>query len=344
MAKKIKMEEVSNDINLDEIDLDEVNNTEPNYVEVKKEIKIEPKDKISTVKHEPKQLINCLKNERIKIKFIPKPTGIWGNNPKHVLSGGMSDNSSRTFVVPKLSSGVFVNVLTDDEKDFLEQILGLEYNALSIYKKTDNFWDDSNPLGIGTVTLHKQDNYLDLSKPDDYIRYKILLANKNYIAASLKELEEKPKVTYQYVIIKENEEVDKAKSAMSITMQCYKEYGKIEEDEETLRVLIEIIEGKPVAPTAKLAFLQTKINELIQKDNKKFLTNITDKYLQTKVLIKKAIAAGIVVNRGNYLYLRDGNTPLCEQNEEPTLVFAAKFINHPKHQDIKFSIEAKLNQ
>ena len=160
----------------------------------------------------------------------------------------------------------------------------------------------------------------------------------------LKELEEKPKVTYQYVIIKENEEVDKAKSAMSITMQCYKEYGKIEEDEETLRVLIEIIEGKPVAPTAKLAFLQTKINELIQKDNKKFLTNITDKYLQTKVLIKKAIAAGIIVNRGNYLYLRDGNTPLCEQNEEPTLVFAAKFINHPKHQDIKFSIEAKLNQ
>jgi hypothetical protein len=31
----------------------------------------------------------------------------------------------------------------------------LEYNALSIYKKENNFWDDSNDQGISRVTLHK---------------------------------------------------------------------------------------------------------------------------------------------------------------------------------------------
>lgn len=92
----------------------------------------------------------------------------------------MAENASRTFVVPRLSSGMFVNVLTDAEKAFLEEIMGLEYNSLSIYKKVDNFWDDSNENGISKVTLKKQDNYFDLSNPEDYIRYKILLANKEF--------------------------------------------------------------------------------------------------------------------------------------------------------------------
>jgi len=51
---------------------------------------------------------------------------------------------------------MFVNVLTDKEKEFLEEFMGLEYNALSIYKKGhDNFWDDSNEEGINRVRLLK---------------------------------------------------------------------------------------------------------------------------------------------------------------------------------------------
>ena len=64
--------------------------------------------------------------------------------------------------------------------------------------------------------------------------------------------------------------------------------------------------------------------------------------LPTKVLIKKSIEAGLISNRGNYLYLRSDNTPLCEANEEPTLNIAAKYLNNPKHQEVKFSLEAKL--
>lgn len=64
--------------------------------------------------------------------------------------------------------------------------------------------------------------------------------------------------------------------------------------------------------------------------------------LSTKVLIKKAIEAGLISNRGNYLYLRADNSPLCEINEEPTLNIAAKYLNSPKHQEVKFALEAKL--
>jgi hypothetical protein len=38
-------------------------------------------------------------------------------------------------------------------------------------------------------------------------------------------------------------------------MRCYKEYGKIEEDIDKLRLIIELIDGKPTAANSKLAFL-----------------------------------------------------------------------------------------
>lgn len=286
--------------------------------------------------------VNCLRNERVIVRYIAKQSGIWGNNPKHVLSGGMAEGSVRTFVVPRLSSGMFVNVLTDNEKAFLEEIMGLEYNALSIYKKVDNFWDDSNENGINRVRLTKQDNYFNLSDPEDYIRYKILLANKDYIAPSMQALQDYPKATYQFVIISEGDETKMAKNNMSATMMCYKEFGKIENDTDILRVIVEIISGKPTAPTSKLEFLQTKVNELIQTNSKMFLKVVTDPLLSTKVVIKKGIEAGLIANRGNYLYLRSDNSPLCELNEEPTLNIAAKYLNSPKHQEILFSLQAKL--
>ena len=322
----------------------DIDNTETPLQEVPKEeatVK-SPKKTQKRVEVSDDALVSCLRNERIIVRHVPKLTGMWGNNPKHVLSGGMAEGAVRTFAVPRLSSGMFVNILTDKEKAFLEEIMGLEYNALSIYKKVDNFWDDSNENGINKVRLTKQDNYFNLSNPEDYIRYKILLANKDYIASSLQELQDTPKSTYQFVIISEGEETKIAKNNMSTTMMCYKEFGKIEDDIDTLRVIVETIDGRPTSQTAKLEFLQTKVNSLIQADSKIFLKVITDSMLSTKVLIKRAIEAGLISNRGNYLYLRKDNTPLCEANEEPTLNVAAKYLNSPKHQEVKFALEAKL--
>lgn len=293
------------------------------------------------IKKGSRQLINCLRNERIIVRHIPKVGGMI-TNPKHILYGGMAENAIKIFTVPRLSSGMFVNVLTDDEKAFLEYIMKLEVNALSVYKKNDNFWDDSNDNGISKVRLTKQDNYLNLADPEDYIRYKILLANKNYIAPSLEALQDSPKASYQFVIISEGDETKNAKANMSTTMKCYKEFGKIEDNSDILKVIIETIDGRPLAANTKLEFMQTRANDLIQADSRLFLKVITDPMLSTKVLIKKSIEAGLISKRGDYLYLRSDNTPLCEANEEPTLSLAAKYLNNPKYQDVKFSLEAKL--
>lgn len=331
MAKQ-KMEE----INVDSIDLSE----DIPLQEVPKVQVFEPSTEEFTKKPQ-RQLINCLRNERVIVRHIPKTSNMI-TNPKHILYGGMAENATKTFTVPRLSSGMYVNVLTDSEKTFLEHVMKLEVNALSIYRKTDNFWDDTNDKGISRVRLSKQDNYLNLSDPEDYIRYKILLANKNYIAPSLEALQDSPKASYQFVIISEGDETKNAKINMSATMRCYKEFGKVETDADILRTIIETIDGRPLASTSKLEFLQTKANDLIQADSRLFLKVITDPMLPTKVLIKKAIEAGLISNRGNFLYLRSDNTPLCESGEDPTLNIAAKYLNNPKHQELKFSLEAKL--
>ena len=302
---------------------------------VKSNVSVEEKSEHTTSSARSDSPVNILRNERVIIRHIPREGGMV-TNPKHVLYGGMAEGASRTFVVPRLRSGSFVNVLTNEEKAFLEEAMGYEDGTLSSIRKVNNFWENVS------VRLTKQDNYLDLSSPDDYIKYKVLLANKDLIAPSLQALQDEPKATYQFVVIAEGEENRQARDNMSTVMKCYKEYGKVENDTYILRVIIEAIDGRNTAPNSKLEFLQGKINDLIQANSKLFLKVITDPYLSTKALIKKAVEAGVIANRDNHYFLREDNTPLCEANEEATLSTAAKYLNMPKHQDVLFAVQAKV--
>ncbi len=290
---------------------------------------------------EKEQLVSCLRDEKVCVRYIPRQSHMV-TDPKHILYGGMAEDAVKTFVVPKLTSGTFVNVLTNSEMAFLEDFLGMDKGTLSVYKKENNFWSDANPQGINKVKLRKQDNYLDLSIPEDYIRYKILLANKDFIAASQKVLEDRPKATYQFVLIEGNDQINSAKRSMNITRECYMEFGKIENDVETLMCVVELMDGRNVAPNSGIDFLHTQIDKFIQSNPKTFLKVVKDETLPTKVLIRRSVNAGNIVKRGDYLYLKKDGKPLCGDNEEPVLSTAVKFLNNPRNQDIKLGLEALL--
>lgn len=292
---------------------------------------------------ETNETISCLRNEKVKVEFIAKPSSLV-TNPKHVLYGNMADSVTLTLVVPKLSSGVYVNVLTDAEKSFLEDYMGLEYNALSIYKKENNFWDCSNEQGINKVVLNKFNNYLDLSNPHDYIKYKILLANSNIVAPSYETLKKSPKATYKFVIVSDGEKNKVSKSALDVKLACYKEYGKIEDDVKLLRVLVETLDGRPFGDSTDIEFLQTECDKLIVNNPSKFLEAIKDPYLKTKALIKDAVSEGLIYTQSGMYYLTETKSPLCEPNEDSTLATTAKYLNSAKHQGILFALQAKLNK
>lgn len=306
-------------------------------------IEHENTNKVTRVSDERDNLINCLRNEKVIVRFISRARGMI-TDPRHVLYGGMAVGSKVRITTPLLRSGAFVDVLTKDEKKFLEYKLGLEPNALSVHNRTNNFWDDSNEQGLGRIELIKGDNPLDLSNPLDYIKYKVLLNNKDQIAPSMQALQDKPKATYKFVIISEGDSTKDANVKVTLKAQAYMEFGKINDNKDKMRVIIETIDGRPTASNSKIEYLQGKIGELIEANTKLFLNVVRDPMLDNKILIKKAIEAGIIVNRGSYLYIKDGNIPLCENGQEPTLNTAAQYLSLPKHQELKFSIAAKLKE
>ena len=305
-------------------------------------INAEPAKKVQRVKNtispveQGEELVSCLRNEKVIVRYLPRESSMV-SNPKHIFYGGMAENAVRVFTVPILeSTGAYVNVLTNQEKAFLEVMMGLEPNALSIYQRENNFWANY------TVRLTKSDNYLDLSNPEDYIKYKVLVANKDFIAASLMDLQEKPRATYQFVIVSETDETKEANKQLSASMEAYMLLGKHQDNKDLLKFVAEALDGKPISAKADLSFITGVLQKNIQANPRTFISLIKDPYLTTKVLIQQSIEAGLIRKRGDYLYLAADNSPLCGVNEDPTLSTASKYLNAPKNQEIKFTLEAKL--
>ena len=293
--------------------------------------------------------VNCLRDERVIVRKLPRRTGLV-SDPNHVMSDGMHENAFHTYCVPKLQkSNTFVNVLTNDEKECLERAMGLEPNALSIYKQpeTKNFWSNANPSGLSSVTLKKRDNIFVMSNPIDYIAVKILLANKDKICPSMEEWEARPKETYDFVIIREGEESKASQNNTDVTIQAILKLGKISDDKEVLKLVVETMMGKKYADSTSAEWLRTQALDMIKstpKNAKMFLGIVEDDFLDNKVLIRKAIAKGLVADRGGFLYIKDGNQPMCGDGEEPTLNTAAKWLAKPRSQEMLFALQAKVKE
>ena len=291
--------------------------------------------KINKMEVETKELVNCLRNEIVTAKYIAKSFAL-SSDPKHVFAGNMSENATKTFTVPLTSTGNYANVLTTDEQTYLEYIMGLEPNDLSIYAKVNNYWENFR------VTLKKTDNYFKLDNPEDFIRYKVLLSNTEFIAGSISEYETNPKVTYQFVLTSESEQINTSNNKMTVNMTAYRLLGKIEKDSDILRFIVEVLSGKPVSRNSSLEFLQANAHDLLLNNPKLFVKVVDDKFLTTKVLIMKNVEAGNIRKRLDYYYLTDTNAPLAGPTSEPTLDLAAKFLNEPKNQELKFKLEALI--
>lgn len=298
---------------------------------------------------EEKGMVNCLRNERVIVRKLPKRTGLVTDS-NHIMGDGMHNSAFRMYCVPKMQkSNNFVNVLTNDEKKCLEAVMGLEPNALSIYKQPmeKNFWSNANPAGLSFVRLGKKDNIFDLSKPTDYISVKILMANSDKICPSMKEYQERPKETYEYVIIREGEEDKNAQSATDATIAAFMKLGKISDDKDILKIVVETMMGKKYSDNTTAEWYQTQCSDLIKsgvKNAKLFLNVVNDDLLDIKVLIRKCFSKGIIADRGGFYYIKETNTPMCGSGEDPTFGNAAKWLAKPQNQEVLFSLQAKVKE
>ncbi|AGO48979.1 Putative structural protein [Cellulophaga phage phi14:2] len=275
-----------------------------------------------------------LPDKKIIVRFIRKRKGMAADvKDDHVIAGGMLNGSFKKIPVPMQKNGSLANVLTKEEKAFLESDEGLG-KGLSVYANKE-FWQDRY------VTLVKGDNFLDLSDPIDYIDYKILLGNSDKIAPSL--AVQSHKATYQYVIVDSDEEMAIERDTFNYKKEAFKLYSKVEDNEAILRGILKIVNKRPVSEASKITWLRQEVEKLVDGDSKKFVEFMKDSDYEYKILLSNAEDAGVVITH-NQKYSTSDGIELAEIDEIPSFANAVRYLANPKNSELVDIIKVKLEK
>lgn len=277
-----------------------------------------------------------LPNEKVRVKFIKRAVGMAaGVADDHIISGGMLEGSYRKLPVPMLRNGAKKNVLTASEKAYFEGKNGpFEGQNLGVYGK-NSFWDDFY------VTLEKLGIILDLSLPHDYLRYKVLLAWTSIIAPSLKELRTNPSSTYQFYLERDGEEDKEAAKSLSITKAAWKNFDKIEDNRDVLSAVVFLMTGKKVAGNAKIEYLNTEVEKVVDKKTIQFNKLIEDAQFETKILVANAERAGLIKVVNRKYETEDGLA--ITQTGQTKVDHVVDFFNDPMNNEVKELILDRLD-
>ena len=272
-----------------------------------------------------------LPTEKVVVKYIARNRGMASNVDKnHVISGGMLQNSVKKFSAPLQRNGSIKNILSDEEKEFLEKVTGLN---LSVYGE---FWSTY------FVTLHKEDtnNIFNLNNPMDYISFKILESlSKDTISPTWSDRNKN--LTYQFAITREHEEMLETKGKLDSKREAFMLYGKIMDNKEQLLGVLKLLTNKPISTNSTLDWLQHEIEQYVDKEANKFLNVVKDKSLFTKLLINDALDKKIIIKKSNKYSTADG-LELCNADENPSFDNAVKYLDDNINQEIRSIIEAKV--
>lgn len=284
-----------------------------------------------------KSLANPLTNTKVLIQYIWKPNTIYekSGNP---ASGGMHERSLFSLPVPTNTDGSYKQILTDEETEFLGKKIGTD---LSFTNK--DFWSTIK------VALKKEGVNFDLSDPIEYIRFKVIEAwsrpdivnaQQRIICPSPDRVKERKE--YKYVIVKPNEIAKAKRQGFDKKKEAYILIGKYEKDLDILRYLYyETTANKEIpSDNYKADDLISHFDNLIEGNPGSFLVAAQDKLLESKALLFAAYCNGVIKMADKELWF--GDKKLSEEKEQATMANAAKYINHPARQEIKFSIEGAL--
>lgn len=275
---------------------------------------------------------SCLRDEKITFKFIPRIKGGMTDNKKHVAYGGMLDTAFKEFVPGKLRNGRPKNILSDDEKTFLEKFLRLEENTLSAYNK--EYWNKIK------VRLFKNNNVFDLKSPEDFIAVKVLLSNDSLIAKSKEDATKRR--TFLFYMEKEGADIERKTSRLSSSMVAYKLYGKYEDNLDALRYVLRN-SGKITKRSIALLDAQGLVADILTSNPEVIASLLSDKLLNSKIILEKAIELKIIAKRKNELYYKDGKK-VAEDEAVSGLKESAEFLSAAINQDKKFALEAEIKQ
>jgi hypothetical protein len=229
-------------------------------------------------------------------------------------------------------NGSYVNPLSKEEQDHLEGHPGLSLSAgdLSVHKRENNFWKSI----FKPIRLSKDARTLNLSDPMDYITYKVLLTNDDYIAPDA--YSSQRKASYKYMIVEEGYEDSKKSSSANIVADAYLEYSKIREDKVALGDILFLLTNQRVSPSSTLIWLQGQIGDFIAANPKRFIEVVNDKDLITRVLITKGLTYNAIQKDGTAYRTMGGDLMGVD------LTATLAFLNNNQNGDHRILIETMI--
>lgn len=271
-----------------------------------------------------------LKNEKVIVKYIMKPSKDI-RDPNHIAYGGKLNGTFDWISPPRLRKDKLKNVLTKEEKEGLEYLMNRD---LSIYS---DFWRGYRRGGIFPIALGKDDTILDLSVPEQYIIYKVLL-NDGLVANSQVQLRQKG--TYKYIMVKEDDSIKMEDAKVNKKAEAYILFGKIQTSSAKMRYVLRQF-GNFTSPDQKLSFLRGELGKLIETRTDLFTKFASDDLLDIKVLIQEGLELGVIRKHDNKYYTAEGDN-LADDGQEPTLDVAAAFLGSHIGQETRLAIEARV--
>lgn len=289
-----------------------------------------------------KENFNPLKKEVVEVKFIKSTSKMYSNSDSP-LSGGLAETSNIMYAVPRdRQTGMLKSILTPDEQAFFEKYFGLSEGAMSIHRVENNYWTTYNRGYINRVTLDKTSKILHLDNAKEFIEYKILLANDEYICPDQETYENAKKATYRYILHNESTVATAAGKGADITLELFEIYAKYKEDADMIRTILYLINKKKVSPNTKIELLKENLVNLMKNRAKDCYPVMSSKTLEQKKAIIIGVEKGVISDRNNFFYLSENGQKLANDYEESNLNNAANYLADVANQELYFSILKRI--
>jgi len=285
---------------------------------------------------ETKELVNCLTEEKIFVKYIPDyKNGI--EDKKHPLYGGLSTNASIGIPAPLLTKRIGV-IFTKEELEFLGEELNEDL------KPNSKFWkefrrDEGGMLVDGfPIYLKKEGAILNKNNAMDFIKIRIL-QDSDIIANDVDEI--KQKEGCRFVLISEKNMYKKEIMNISTRQKAVKLFGKYEDDEEVLKYVLRTF-NKSVDTKAKIDFLQKEVWKLSDDNPQAFIVTVEDEHIKTKIKINDFLNFKLITKSNSLFYDMEGKK-LALDGETNDLLGCARYLDSGVGSEFRLGLEAKVN-
>lgn len=289
-------------------------------------------------------------------RILVKPVVWEGWLPKGHSGAWLNDGAVMRISVPThRTTGQLVNPLTKDEQSFFEsrELSGMDFapGDLNPYRKPD-FKNNVIPYWYQReLEIRKPDTQvdnttvlliLDLSKPDQYLDYKILLANSGSGGIVAKDWESRyDQGTHKLVLVEEGYEAQSKATTAADNIKAYKLFDKIANSQTKLYEFLSVYwleypnSVKP-AEDSKQQWMVAQVEEIIQNNPKRF-TSVMESEYDSKLLIHNGIRKGVLRLIGSTFVLMPDETPVGGSLAETILYFKDE-----RHQEDRLKLVAQV--